>query len=729
MILSRKQFIKIYILLAIGVVSVISGCKDSAKNNTYGKFGRTSLSVQGDGFRLLVFDQGAMAVEMDGESYVIESSYSYPNEGKIGMNELSCRQQPGSWKLNIHKEKTTPEQICIIGKGKHYTLTRTVSMEGSRIGIDDEIVNETNEAVGVIIRHRVVTTEEPQEILFAGEPWTSEKGIAGACKDLAKRIMLRLGRLPSKIGYQSENPTLFVSLKQTHLGIVAEDTLSRLQFEAHRYRAAFSMEHFALRPHATHTLKWAIYPLGKKADYFTFINRVRRDWKTNFTIPGPWDFFNAINHQDEFEQPAQLDEYLKRKRIRYQIVTFTPWLDYDNFNWRTGKTVGREEYKKLMRSGMKALKAVDPSIKCLGSMQSCWRLLPTDVMTKMYEMIPQEQRKQGFYRFTDEQMKVAKDILPLTWKDSFITGLDGRYIYELYYTGTQNEPMIAIGVYAMPGNSQFINWMDQAKFIMEDVGLDGIYIDGFSLAFKADPSQRYTYDRWDVVTVDIDANTGKILRRYTDCALVGVQAQKSLIQYVHSRSGILVANTAASAQEVQSSPVMRFIEGSGVMDHFDFVEGIEPALFRYLCRGQLGSPIALGWSANAHGSKDDGPEYSRKVMATAITYLRHGLLYYYYGNYGIKYPDIGSYPNEYGAINHMFPITPTHIGKGFVVGKERIVTSVAGKFLWNMDRKPRVLCFDMVNHPKKASFSLKKEAQGWNVTLDVNNWKEICVVE
>jgi len=165
------------------------------------------------------------------------------------------------------------------------------------------------------------------------------------------------------------------------------------------------------------------------------------------------------------------------------------------------------------------------------------------------------------------------------------------------------------------------------------------------------------------------------------------------------------------------------------MDHFDFVEGKEPALFRHLCRGQLGSPIALGWSAHASGSKEDGLEYSRKVMATAITYLRHGLLYYYYGHYGIQYPKIGSDPSEYGAINHMFPITPTYIGKGFVVGKERIVTSVSGMFLWNMDRKPRVLCFDIVNHPKRASFSLQKVALGWQVALELNDWKEICVVE
>ncbi len=715
--LSYRQFLGIVIVCSL---LVLVGCKDV-------DFGRPIFSAQGDGFRLLVGDRGAMAVEVDGESYTIESLYSYPGpEGKVGTNELSCRRQVGAWQLDIQRGKTAPEQIRIIGKGKYYTLMRTISVEGSRIGVSDEIVNETNEAVGVLIRHRVVTTEAPKEILFGGAPWATGEGIVGACKDIAKRVLLNLGLLTSKIGYQSENPTLFVSLKRTNLGIVAEDTLSRLQFEAHRYRAAFSMEHFALRPRETHTLNWAIYPLGKGADYFTFINRVRRDWKTNFMVAGPFDFFDLIDHSEMLDQPARLEEYIKRKRLR--IVAFRPWLDYDNFNWRTGKTVSRDEYKKLLRKGMEAFKAVDPDIKCLGSMQSCWLSLAPDAMNKLYDTIPQERRKQGIYRFTNEQMNVELG-LPLAWKDSFITGPDGRYIYELYYNGPQNQPLMAIGVYAAAGNSQSTYWMDQAKFIMEDVGLDGIYIDCFSLAFRADPSQRYTFDRWDGVTVDINAETGKILRHYTDAAYVGVQAQKSLIQYAHSRSGILVANTAASAKEVQSSPVMRFFEASSVMSLFDFIEGKEPPLFRHLCRGQLGSPIALGWRPEEHRIEEAGPEYSRKIMEAAITYLRHGLLYYYYGHYGLQSSKIESYPGESGAINHMFPITPTYIGKGFVVGKERIVTSVSGKFLLAIDRKPTVLCFDIVSRPKKASFSLQKVALGWQVELKLNDWKEICIVE
>lgn len=77
----------------------------------------------------------------------------------------------------------------------------------------------------------------------------------------------------------------------------------------------------------------------------------------------------------------------------------------------------------------------------------------------------------------------------------------------------------------------------------------------------------------------------------------------------------------------------------------------------------------------------------------------------------------------------MFPMTPSCLGKGFGVGQERIVTCVSGTFAWNKDREPQVLCFDMENLPKKEQVTLRKVAQGWEMTLGVNNWREIYVVQ
>ena len=266
----------------------------------------------------------------------------------------------------------------------------------------------------------------------------------------------------------AENPTVLVSQSKSQVGLLAEDTISRLQFQAQadRDRAEFSLNHIAIQPGQTRMLRWAIYPM-QDTDYFAFINQIRRDWESNFTVFGPWDFFDVTTHSELLHNP-----------------------------------VGVQNFEPLRAP-------------------------------------------------------------------------DGRYVYELYYRGKKRDfSMMAILVYAAPGNELMNYWLDQAHFMMEEVGLDGIYIDQFSLAFTTTPdyseptkvSQRYSYDRWDGLTVDIDPATGKIIRRYTDGAFVGVGVRKALMEYVLSQGGIMVANTHCAVEELQSVPVVRFMGAEWVFD-------------------------------------------------------------------------------------------------------------------------------------------------------------------
>jgi hypothetical protein len=717
--MNRRRFLELCGMIAL------TGCEDrgSAANSVtefVAAADAPSPSLQGDGFRLSVGQGGAAVVKVGQEPYAIVSRYSYPGE-RIGTNALALSTKRGREAWQIEIGQSGPDRLQIVAHGQHYTLKRTISVEGHRIGFSDELINRTKEPIGILIRQEIVTTEEPTQLLFAGAPWEQD-GLVGSGKSLVKRAMLGLGLLASGVGYSAENPTIFVSQRRSRLGVVVEDTLSRLQFEGQRNRAAFSMGHLALDRNEARTLRWAMYPLTREADYFTFINAVRRDWGTNFTVEGPWDFFDLIDQQEMLGQPGRLKEHLTRKRLR--VVAFRPWLDYDNFNWRSGRSVSRSEYKQLMRRGMAAFKTVNPGIKCLGCMQSNLVSLPSEMTQEFYEAIPPEERVQGIHWFTNEQMQLVRE---LPWKDSLVVGQDGRFIYELYYNGPKRQPLVAIAVHAIPGNAQFAYWMDQAKFILEEIGLDGLYVDQFSLAFRSDPSQRYNYDRWDGVTADIDPTTGRIVRRYTDGAWVGVQAQKKLSEYVHSRSKIMVANTAASSQELQSSSIMRFIEGAEVLNTFAFAEGQEPPTDRHLCRAQLGSPIVLGYRPREPGAP--GPEYARRVMEAAITYLKHGLLYYHYGHYGSDHFADGSHPGNYDAITHMFPITPNELGRGFVIGKERIITCVSKTFAWRAMSKPTVLVYDINGLPAETSQSAKKTSNGWEVSLRLRDWRQIAIIE
>jgi hypothetical protein len=82
--------------------------------------------------------------------------------------------------------------------------------------------------------------------------------------------------------------------------------------------------------------------------------------------------------------------------------------------------------------------------------------------------------------------------------------------------------------------------------------------------------------------------------------------------------------------------------------------------------------------------------YSETIMRMLIAYLRHGALAYLYDT---NIPLEGPASGEYGAFNHMYPITPVELHEGWILGKERIITAVSGVF-----------CFGSVIEPEKLSF-------------------------
>ena len=130
------------------------------------------------------------------------------------------------------------------------------------------------------------------------------------------------------------------------------------------------------------------------------------------------------------------------------------------------------------------------------------------------------------------------------------------------------------------------------------------------------------------------------------------------------------------------------------------------------------SPIGLG-VIPPPGETDT----ARTLTKAIINYLRHGMVYYHYVLGDI--PQSGPGSGEYGPINHMFPITPVELGKGFVIGKERIVTAVAGTFQWLHDSKPRVLVFDIAGRQTEAPVTI----DGKSVTIQIEDWEYIVVVE
>jgi len=77
--------------------------------------------------------------------------------------------------------------------------------------------------------------------------------------------------------------------------------------------------------------------------------------------------------------------------------------------------------------------------------------------------------------------------------------------------------------------------------LLDDVGLDGLYIDQFSLAWSESP-ERYNKAAWDGRTVVLDEN-GRVAAQWTDLGLVSAEARRICVQNVLDRGKTVVCNT------------------------------------------------------------------------------------------------------------------------------------------------------------------------------------------
>lgn len=682
------------------------------------------LAIKGSNYAVFVKKGGAIALKVGKDTYTIESSFSYPGRS-IGFNTFNVQESPGDQNVNaaqaVHIRTVGADQIETRGDFKDYSVTRLITLSEGKISVSETFKNKRRVPTGIVIGHTLGGSTLFDDIYLGGD---RRSGLLNKTKRF-------IGRR-KEITWSSENPTIYVKGDNSGLGIAVQDSVFRLKLamntSALGNKVRFGMRNFALDAEGERTFEWVLYPLTSHDDYFSFINELRRDWKTNFTIHGPFDFFDVILNKELIRKPDGIKAYLSRKCLK--IIALTPWLDYTHYNFTTGDFLTREEYKSLMQNAFNAIKQADPSIKVIGCLEYNLVTLPSEIEKSLLNGTSEKKAELGIYKSSGKETTLIRKS-DLKCKDSLVVTEDGKYVLELYgqmkdeLKGELGDSPIrrAIAVYSARGNSQFENLMDQSRFITDDVGLDGIYIDQFSLAFEG--LQRYSYEKQDGVTADIDKKTGEIVRKYTDGSFAGIGARQDLIDSILSKGKILVANTHAAVEEMQSKPVYRFLEGGRIYNPLSLKVGQEPPYNAYLAKGHLGSPIALGERHWFWGSETKH-RYARYIMKDIVVFLRHGLLYYCFNT---EIPDRGEGNGAYGPINHMFPITPVSLGKGFIEGKERIITSVSGAFSWRQERRPSVLAFDMEGRPKDAHFNVEKLSLGWRVRIKLNDWEEIAIVE
>ena len=633
------------------------------------------VRLSGDEVSVRVGTSGAVQISRGRGFCIAESAFSYPGE-KLGWHRLAAGGPEGESGWHAEVTKADDRTVRVTARGARYALERVVTLRGERVQIEDTLTNVGAQPVGVFVQHRL----------------------------LAPSLLTN-----ARLGTGSADPIVFASQPACDLGLVAEDDLSRAQFTpfVSANRAGYRLDHFALAPGAKHTLRWAVYALKPTGEAFEFINRVRRDWHSNHTVLGPASFFDASD--TIINDPVRLKAYLTRRKLR--VAMLSPWLDYDPGSM--DRVMVREEYKAMMQRAAASIKAADPEVKCIGSIETDWVTIHPDRLPGGDRFPVDGPGGHGPTAISAELTRVIEQS-DVPWKDSLKRDIEGRGIVELYSRG--GKPQTALGVYPRPGNYQAQFLMDQAKFICEEAGLDGFYIDEFSLFWVK------SHDRWDGWTVDLNRHTGEILRQYTDASVAGIDFRRGLCEYALSRKGVMVANTFATTAAENALPVMRFAETWSSFDVRSLPMRGKPPFNANIASGQLGTPIGLGVLAPPQGVNS-----AELLMRGIILYLRHGVLYYHYF-YG-DLPETGEGSGEYGPINHMFPITPIRLFEGGIEGEERTITCVSGAYPWRHEQKPTVLVFGPDGREVKGDYSVQTTKAGWEVELRLKDWAEIAVIE
>lgn len=622
---------------------------------------------------------GALLLNNQGENYLFSSGYSYPAT-PMGRHRFTWKSdyKDSAWKTQVVGDK-------VVGECAAYRVTRSVKKFATHYTVSDLIENKTNAPLGIDIQNYmdIASTPAPENLYLAGQ--------RGCLYDDSP----------------ATHPSIYLAQKKGAVGMLAEDNLLRAQLSLASSEGTSQMgtNHFGLKPHASYTVEWSIYPM-KDRDYFTFVNLVRRDWKVNFTIPGSFVFGddgNIIQGRDA------------------GVVSLGPWYGY-----ATGEKYFGDDnaYKNEMLPKIANIKKYKPNTQIIGMIETNLIPIARNKFPDSEEILPLgkdgRDAGRGMYgrEITAEQTQAIKNN---PWWDCMLKTDDGRAIIDTYYT--YDKRYFHLMVYPAPGNYQTQYMKNQIDFLMDKVGFGGIYIDQFTLmGVNLTSHDRCDYSKWDGHTVNLD-DSGNITKMYYDACYEGIPARVDIIKHILAKKGLMVVNGHCVAKETRSLPFVRFAESE--WNSWDPIATLhdEPPVIDSMAKGHLDTPVILGVRPDRFPTGKD--HFTEVVMKWAIAGLKNGELYYYYAS---ELPTSGPGAGEYGIINHMFPFTPVELHAGYLIGKERILTAKSGEFFWAHSNKPICRVFDLKGKEVKPQVQMTRKGNGWNVNLKINDWNEAAVI-
>ncbi len=442
--------------------------------------------LPGGGFELVIGDS----------RWNFSTAISYPNAGLNHMGRTASG-QPG-WSVVVQGNN-------VAATAPLYRVRRTIRFTSRKVAVADEITNtQTDAALGLLVRHDLGLDGMPHaQVRLAGNPDPAIDNY-----------------------YAPANPSVHVANGDMGVGILCEDTVfrnqARLYFEQKPPRAGIRTAMLWLPPGGSHTLEWSVYPVASR-DYYDFINLVRDDWGSNFTVRGAWMFFTP---DTILATPTdKLRPLLERQGIHYACYC-GGWVDRKHNPKKIGFGTGVmdpywDDFRQRLKRAAQRLREAKPGIKVL-----------------VYYDTQRDTSDGGQERF----------------RDSWLTDLQGRQLT----TNWSGRYTLTRSVVATLDNSFGKAMLRVADRYMDEIGADGLYWDEMEATGYGAPL--VTHNILDASSCILDPKTYTIVRRVGITALLGEAHRLEVIRRVRAKGGVLMGNGPPLTRRMLDAKVQRMVE-------------------------------------------------------------------------------------------------------------------------------------------------------------------------
>ncbi len=242
-----------------------------------------------------------------------------------------------------------------------------------------------------------------------------------------------------------------------------------------------------------------------------------------------------------------------------------------------------------------------------------------------------------------------------SFKDSWITGFSGKRAQSVY-SSKINYPYRTV----YPGrNNTFGKLFHRSlDFYLNTLKVDWLYWDESNgpgaTAKNNKGASNVTFNDWDGYSAVIDPKTNRIDKKFASLPLISRDVFKFAIKKIYAKPGGLILFNGPATTACR----LKTLSMAESQDHI------------VRCYStHLNTPLAYGFGT---------PKFSAIVER-----LNYGCLYVRtHLNYNCD------------AVTKFYPFTPLEIHKGWVKGKERIITNKSGKFGWPGKFKARIWDYD-----------------------------------